>query len=1524
MKTTSKIVASLLLGAVLVGCGSSNNSTPPADTPSSTDNNETTQQESTAKLTGGKVSDAYISKSNILIDLNGSNGSFDKGDYNTTTDLSGNFAIDDNVSIPKGTFLYAKGGINVSTGEEFNGTLKGVFNGDTESMVLTPLTTMVAVKVENGEEQDSAKEKVATALGIDVKDVDDDPVVNNNTLKATQKVIAVAKVLKVDDNSSDISDIIEKIAENIDDDLSKAIEKSASNKDTAEAAKDTVEAVEEAIKSLTENNVTDNIAIENIISTQLISSAVEAVSSDSNVTEALEEAKTAIEDTTTADIAKVVECLSFETIKGENSFADNVEKALDLNNKSICEENGVVISWIKSTPAVVDLVTGDINQSSYDTLDVILEANVTKNGRFTIDPILFVVPSKGHKPIAMPDMVTTTEDTPITIDVLANDQDLDGLDELTIEIVSNPAHGEVEIKDGKIIYTPESDYFGDDSFEYKLIDPLGAEVVAKVDIKVTAINDIPEIEPIEAITIDEDSPSSTITLTALDNDGDSLTFSATSSDPAKLKVEVQDNVLTYTPEPNAFGNVDIIVKVTDGKGGEDILTIPVVINPVNDAPKLEPITIPEIDEDSPSSTITLSAIDVDGDSLTFSASSSNSDILEVSVDGDKLTYTPKTNMSGVVEVTISVTDSSGETDTITVPVTINAVNDAPEIADITIPAIDEDSGASSVTVTATDVEGDSLTYSAVSSDPAKLKVEMQDNVLTYTPEPNAFGDVNVTITVTDSNGASSSKVVPVVINPVNDAPVAVDDILSINNNVATIIDALANDSDVDGDSLTIVNVETPSSGEAVIEDGKIKYTPSLDFNGSVEFGYTISDGNLTSTAKIKLDILAYVSKMTQAIETAENYDLENNDLETLLSNLETILNSAPEDEKDAKVGLALISVIDTLNTQMDNVLSVNGDSSGVLRKLLTAEDVSVALADTIDDLASQTEESTSALASKLVELSQELDTLFADDSYVFKYKDFELNSNDASAISAGLLLEAGKLEFLSAYNIAKKEYIETKTVEVDGVTYEYQVIKADPVTVFNDTSTLSLNTNAQSHFDKAKENLLNAFTKLENFDSSKSNLDFKDNIDENKADITAIKTSLNGGADYVIEDSKGRKNYVKISALFDTSTALTLSNTLGNNWVYDKSDCNSVEYNATLSQLNNKAMGNCPTIDLAEGSYTPSCSLDVEPQSIPTANNVIPQVITKVELEDNTTYTGEDILKVLFGEFDIVQDTETYSYSNPADINISFSIIDGPAGSTAPYSCRIDYSEYDSWDDNSDDMEDILEASMVDNKCIVKLKEGVELTEGYVWFRLIVEDNYGNDEDYHSSFSIEYNSDSGDDGDEGDGDSSSSDSSDLTFEFGISEDDFENAIVQSFSEGTYYKVEYEYGDDELELNKYTVSTDTVEYVEYINNEERESATVPYSVNNNVIEVDYNDEHDETDLYLKFISTLDYEDLNKRFNDLVGEEANIFESGDEGYVLYEKEIAEDDSSIWEFEGKVWLNESAKDKLIQYIDDNLRNN
>ncbi len=143
----------------------------------------------------------------------------------------------------------------------------------------------------------------------------------------------------------------------------------------------------------------------------------------------------------------------------------------------------------------------------------------------------------------------------------------------------------------------------------------------------------------------------------------------------------------------------------------------------------------------------------------------------------------------------------------------------------------------------TDPTGQPLTITGATAPNGTVTLN-DDGTVTYTPNPDFNGEDTITYSVTDPDGNTATSTVAVTVTPVNDAPVATDDAATTAINTAVIIPVLANDSDVDGDTLTIQGLPTSDQGTIVVNgDGTITFTPNAGFTGDASIAYTVTDGN---------------------------------------------------------------------------------------------------------------------------------------------------------------------------------------------------------------------------------------------------------------------------------------------------------------------------------------------------------------------------------------------------------------------------------------------------------------------------------------------------------------------------------------------------------------------------------------------------------------------------------------------------------------------------------------------------------
>ncbi len=157
-----------------------------------------------------------------------------------------------------------------------------------------------------------------------------------------------------------------------------------------------------------------------------------------------------------------------------------------------------------------------------------------------------------------------------------------------------------------------------------------------------------------------------------------------------------------------------------------------------------------------------------------------------------------------------------------------------------------------------DPDGDSLDVTAVSNPPHGSASVNANNTVRYVPDGNYNGADSFSYTLSDGNGGTDTGNVSVTVNPVNDFPVAIND-----NGVMTTqgtpvdIDVLLNDSDVDGDVLSVSAVGNAANGIVSNKNSYVTYQPNAGFTGQDSFGYTVSDGNGGSdTATVSVDVQA--------------------------------------------------------------------------------------------------------------------------------------------------------------------------------------------------------------------------------------------------------------------------------------------------------------------------------------------------------------------------------------------------------------------------------------------------------------------------------------------------------------------------------------------------------------------------------------------------------------------------------------------------------------------------------------------
>ena len=493
--------------------------------------------------------------------------------------------------------------------------------------------------------------------------------------------------------------------------------------------------------------------------------------------------------------------------------------------------------------------TPNANFNGTDSFDyTVSDGTHTDTGTVTV-----TVTAVNDAPVAVNDTVTTAEDTAVDIYVAANDTDIEG-DTLSVTAVTTPSNGTV-IASGNtttVTYTPNANFNGTDSFDYTVSDGTDTDTGT---VTVT-VNAVPVAVDDTATTAEDNAVDINVATNDTDADGDTLSVTAVTTPSSGTAVVAEDSstTVTYTPNANFNGTDSFDYTVSDGTH-TDTGTVTVTVTAVNDAPVAVNDTVTTAEDTAVDIDVVANDTDIEGDTLSVTAVTTPSNGTAVVAEGSSttVTYTPDASFTGTDSFDYTVSDGT-DTDTGTVTVTVNAV---PVAVDDTATTAEDNAVDINVATNDTDADGATLSVTAVTTPSSGTAVvaEGSSTTVTYTPNANFNGTDSFDYTVSDGTHTDTGTVT-VTVTAVNDAPVAVNDTVTTAEDTAVDIYVAANDTDIEGDTLSVTAVTTPSNG-TVIASGNtttVTYTPDAGFTGTDSFDYTVSDGTDTDTGTVTVTV----------------------------------------------------------------------------------------------------------------------------------------------------------------------------------------------------------------------------------------------------------------------------------------------------------------------------------------------------------------------------------------------------------------------------------------------------------------------------------------------------------------------------------------------------------------------------------------------------------------------------------------------------------------------------------------------
>jgi len=535
--------------------------------------------------------------------------------------------------------------------------------------------------------------------------------------------------------------------------------------------------------------------------------------------------------------------------------------------------------------------------------------------------------------------------------LLANDSDVDTSvdgDVLRITRVGAAEHGQVYLEpDGTARFVPDANYNGPARFNYWVGDRDasaiatggGHEVPATVNLTILAVNDLPVVQG-EIIESDEDvvleiDPA---LLLANDTDVDAEPFNAGHSAPPQVlaitavgdaqhgNIELLPNGrLRFVPERDYFGPAGFSYTVDDGHGGQVQAQVVVNLAPVNDAPLAqadtfgtnedEVVTLAQAqllandsDVDNPHADLVIVAVD-------------NATHGTVSLDASgSIRFVPEADYFGVAQFTYTVSDGVGGFTVGTASLNIAPVNDAPRLVGEQL-AVDEDTqlqfATEALLLNDADVDNphEDMQITAV-GDAINGDVRWVDGEIVFTPELNFHGVASFRYAVEDGVGGVSLARVDITFNPVNDAPVANDELIWGKRDITyTLTPAalLANDTDVESpDGLRIAEIANVQHGSATLNaNDSVTFVPEAGYAGRGSFDYWIEDPQgARSMATAQIDFSRINQTPTLTDDSFTGYE----DIRFSIAAAQLLANDTDDgDPAVANLGLRVTAVADASN-----------------------------------------------------------------------------------------------------------------------------------------------------------------------------------------------------------------------------------------------------------------------------------------------------------------------------------------------------------------------------------------------------------------------------------------------------------------------------------------------------------------------------------------------------------------------------------------------------------------------------------
>ena len=375
---------------------------------------------------------------------------------------------------------------------------------------------------------------------------------------------------------------------------------------------------------------------------------------------------------------------------------------------------------------------------------------------------------------------------------------------------------------------------------------------APVSSAATIVNQAPSFNPLSPQSVAENSLLS-FTVSASDPDGDALTYSA-SNLPQGATFNASTRTFSWTPTYTQSGNYQVTFAVSDGQLTAS-QTVGIGVTNVDRAPVFS-ATAPQSVAENSALSFTVSASDPDNDTLTYSASGLPKGAT-FNASTKTFSWTPSYTQSGNYQVTFTVSDGQ-LTASQTVGIGVTNVDRAPVFSSTAPQSVAENSSLS-FTISASDPDNDTLTYSA-SGLPKGATFNASTRTFAWTPSYTQAGSYNVAFTASDGT-LSATQSVAITVTNVDRAPVfSATAPQSVAENSALSFTVSA--SDPDNDTITYSASALPKGASFNASTHTFSWTPSSSQAGSYNVTFAASDGTLSATQSVAITVTSVAQAPT--------------------------------------------------------------------------------------------------------------------------------------------------------------------------------------------------------------------------------------------------------------------------------------------------------------------------------------------------------------------------------------------------------------------------------------------------------------------------------------------------------------------------------------------------------------------------------------------------------------------------------------------------------------------------------------